>query len=249
VSRNKDSTASIRTEEFASVVHEAPRAEILRFPDTGRASLELRQLISSRGLTLTAKRTLDVLVAGAAVLVLAVPLLLIAALVRVTSAGPAIFRQKRTGLNGSDFTILKFRTMYVELQDHTGIRHTVENDPRVTPVGKVLRKLSLDELPQLLNVLWGDMSIVGPRAHAVGMLALGVPYNVLVNEYDLRHLVRPGITGQAQINGYRGEVNDETHARGRIAEDLDYVRNMSIWRDLKIMALTLPAVMSGRAAF
>jgi lipopolysaccharide/colanic/teichoic acid biosynthesis glycosyltransferase len=220
----------------------------LRFPEVARSSGELRQQVVGRNVLFAAKRTMDIVVACAALMVLALLLFCLAVLVRLTSAGPAIFRQKRTGLNGAEFTILKFRTMYVELQDQSGIRHTVENDPRVTPIGKFMRKYSLDELPQFFNVLWGDMSIVGPRAHAVGMLALGVPYSVLVHDYDLRHLVKPGITGQAQIRGYRGEVCDENHARGRIAEDLDYIRNVSLWRDVKIMALTLPAVISGRAA-
>ncbi|HAH11029.1 MAG TPA: exopolysaccharide biosynthesis protein [Alphaproteobacteria bacterium] len=198
---------------------------------------------------MVAKRALDIVVAIIALIVLAVPLLLVTLLVRLTSAGPAIFRQKRAGLRGKVFTIYKFRSMYVAEQDLSGIKHTVKDDPRVTPLGLILRKYSLDELPQLVNVLKGDMSIVGPRAHAIGMKALGVPYHVLVRDYSLRHLVRPGITGLAQIRGFRGEVDTEAHARGRIANDLDYVRGLSIWSDVKIMVLTIPAVISGRAAY
>lgn len=220
----------------------ARSADIVRFPDA------FPQQGAARQTSLSYKRSLDVVVGGLALIALSVPMALIAVLVRVTSRGPAIFVQPRAGLNGTPFTCYKFRTMYVDQQDVSGLKHTVENDPRVTPLGRVLRKLSLDELPQLFNVLMGDMSIVGPRAHAVGMLALGVPYNVLVKDYDRRHLVRPGMTGLAQVRGFRGEVCDEAHARGRIAADLEYIGKASLWLDLKLMALTIPAVMSGRAA-
>lgn len=223
-------------------------ADILRFPETQQA-LDIRSGLERAKLTLRLKRVLDVVIASLGLAVASPILLLFAALIRLNSAGPAVFRQRRTGLNGKEFTIFKFRTMYSELADPTGVKHTVQNDPRVTPVGRILRKYSIDELPQLWNVLRGEMSIVGPRAHAVGMLVLGVPYNQFVRDYDVRHLVRPGLTGQAQIKGYRGEVTDEAHARGRVAEDLDYVGKLSIWRDLKIMVLTLPAVISGKAAF
>ena len=223
-------------------------AEILRFPETPLA-IEIKSFLQGAAATVRMKRVMDIAVALCALTVLSPFLLLFAALIRLTSSGPAVFRQQRTGLNGKEFTILKFRTMYSELADPSGVKHTVQDDPRVTPIGRFLRKFSIDELPQLVNVLKGEMSIVGPRAHAVGMLALGVPYNQFVRDYDLRHLVKPGLTGQAQIKGYRGEVVDEAHARGRVAEDLDYVRNLSIWRDIKIMILTLPAVISGKAAF
>lgn len=223
-------------------------AEILKFPETLVAS-EIRTYLEGAATTIRAKRAMDIVVAALALAVLSPFLLMFAALIRLHSAGPAIFRQQRTGLNGREFTIYKFRTMYSELADPTGVKHTVQDDPRVTPIGRFLRKYSIDELPQLVNVLKGDMSIVGPRAHAVGMLALGVPYNQFVRDYDLRHLVKPGLTGQAQIKGFRGEVCDEAHARGRVAEDLDYLRRLSIWRDLWIMAMTLPAVISGRSAF
>lgn len=223
-------------------------AAIFQFPEQFALATDLKAAVESRKSTVARKRILDVIVAAAAMILLSPILLLIAAAIRLTSAGPALFRQRRTGHNGTEFTIFKFRTMYTELQDVSGVKHTVQDDPRVTPIGRWMRKYSIDELPQLLNVLMGDMSIVGPRAHAVGMLALGVPYDQFVRDYDLRHLVRPGLTGQAQIKGFRGEITDEAHAVGRVAEDLDYVRNMSIWLDLKIMVLTLPAVISGRAA-
>jgi polysaccharide biosynthesis protein PslA len=228
---------------------QASSAAILRLPDAALSAPNLKAKLARARWTPYWKRGLDIAVASLALALLAPALLLVAGLVRLTSAGPAVFRQRRTGLNGKDFVILKFRTMYSELQDVSGVKHTIKNDPRVTPIGRLLRKYSIDELPQLLNVLWGDMSIVGPRAHPVAMLALGVPYNQFVRDYDLRHLVKPGLTGQAQVKGYRGEVTDEAHARGRVAEDLDYIRNMSVWRDIKIMVLTVPALISGRAAF
>jgi lipopolysaccharide/colanic/teichoic acid biosynthesis glycosyltransferase len=224
-------------------------AEILAFPETPSAANEISAHLANNAMMIRLKRVMDIGIALCALIVFSPFLILIASLIRLTSAGPALFRQRRTGLNGREFTILKFRTMYSELEDRSGVKHTVQDDPRVTPVGRFLRKYSIDELPQLWNVVVGDMSIVGPRAHAVGMLALGVPYDEYVRDYNLRHLVRPGLTGQAQVKGYRGEVCDEAHARGRVAEDLDYVRNVSLWRDVKIMALTLPAVLSGRAAF
>lgn len=248
----KSELASLRTKPGAAPFKSAAKqtsAEIFRFPDPAPVGADLKTHLRRKTATLTAKRVLDVAIGSLALLILSPLLLLLAGLIRLTSAGPAVFRQRRTGLNGDAFTIFKFRTMYCDLQDVSGVKHTIQDDPRVTPIGRLLRKLSIDELPQLWNVVRGDMSLVGPRAHPVGMLALGVPYGQFVREYDLRHLVKPGLTGQAQIKGYRGEVTDEAHARGRVAEDLDYIRNVSIWRDLKIMVLTLPAVISGRAAF
>jgi polysaccharide biosynthesis protein PslA len=226
----------------------SPSAEIFRFPESASLANDIKAALQRQGSIIVCKRVLDIVIASAALILLAPLLLLIAGLIRLTSQGPAVFRQRRTGLNGVEFTIYKFRTMYAELQDVSGVKHTVKDDPRVTPIGRILRKLSIDELPQLLNVISGDMALVGPRAHAVGMLALGVPYNQFVRDYDLRHLVKPGLTGQAQIKGFRGEIDDEAHARGRIAEDLDYIKNLSILRDVWIMVLTLPAVISGRAA-
>jgi lipopolysaccharide/colanic/teichoic acid biosynthesis glycosyltransferase len=227
----------------------AHSAAILKFPEAQNLAVDLRGNLARMKATVAMKRAMDIVLSIAAMIVLSPVLLTVAALIRLTSAGPAVFRQRRTGQNGKEFVIYKFRTMHIELQDVSGVRHTVQNDPRVTSIGRFLRKYSIDELPQLANVLMGEMSIVGPRAHAVGMLALGVPYDQFVRDYDLRHLVKPGLTGQAQVKGYRGEVCDEAHARGRVAEDLDYVRNLSLWRDVKIMALTLPAVISGKSAF
>jgi lipopolysaccharide/colanic/teichoic acid biosynthesis glycosyltransferase len=245
--KSNDRLARIAAGQSITLGSKFVGADVLPFPELTQAAV-LRDVVRQKSRTQNVKRATDFFVASVALVMLSPLLLLIAALVRLTSRGPALFQQPRTGLNGTTFTVLKFRSMYVELQDVSGLKHTVEADPRVTPLGRILRKFSLDELPQLLNVLRGEMSIVGPRAHAVNMLALGVPYDVLVKSYELRHLVKPGITGLAQVRGYRGEVTDENHARNRIQADLEYVRTANFWLDLQVMLKTIPAVISGRAA-
>jgi exopolysaccharide biosynthesis polyprenyl glycosylphosphotransferase len=219
--------------------------------DVSSTTVLLRQPLAqrrSKTATFAFKRCMDV-VASALLLVLLSPVLLaVAAAVKLTSPGPVFFGQRRWGRGNAPFRLYKFRSMYVELEDKSGIAHTVQNDPRVTPVGRFIRKYSLDELPQLINVLKGDMSLVGPRAHVLGMHAVGVRYEDLVPEYFARHIVRPGMTGLAQVRGFRGEVADEDHARGRVACDLEYIRTFSIWQDIKIMVLTIPAVLFGYAA-
>ncbi|MCC6919897.1 MAG: sugar transferase [Alphaproteobacteria bacterium] len=194
------------------------------------------------------KRGMDIAVAATLLLLLSPVLLAVAAAVKLTSRGPVFFAQRRWGRGNAPFRLYKFRSMYVDLQDNSGIAHTVQNDPRVTAVGRFIRKYSLDELPQLINVLKGDMSLVGPRAHVLGMHAMGVRYEDLVPEYFARHIVRPGMTGLAQVRGFRGEIADEGHARGRVACDLEYIRTFSLWQDVKIMVLTIPAVLFGYAA-
>lgn len=185
------------------------------------------------------KRTMDV-VGSAAGLFLLSPLLIgIAAAIKLNSAGPVIFRQARYGLNGELFYTLKFRSMYVAKQDTTGVAQTRKNDPRITPVGRFLRRSNFDELPQLWNVLKGDMSLVGPRPHVPGMLAAGVPYEEFDTRYMDRHQVRPGITGLAQVNGFRGETTEEYHARMRVHYDLEYIRSQSTRGDLKILFQTV----------
>lgn len=202
-----------------------PDAEIL----DGRTGVDAGRVL---------KRGFDI--AGASLLILAAsPLLLaIAAAVRLSSPGPVFFSQPRYGLNAELFQIYKFRTMSVETEDRSGVAQTRRNDPRVTSVGKTLRRLNLDELPQLFNVLRGDMSLVGPRPHVPGMRAAGVPYEYLVPHYHLRHRVRPGMTGLAQINRLRGSTSDAKFARARIEYDIAYVNNWSPLLDLRILWLT-----------
>ena len=201
-------------------------------PDTPVAS-------PRRSCELALKRGLDVIAAALALLLLSPLLIVIAVAIGVTSPGPVLFRQQRLKRFGQPFRILKFRTMYVDRCDLTGIAQTVSGDARVTPVGRMLRRCNLDELPQLINVLAGDMSIVGPRPHVPGMLAGGCCYQALVPHYRQRQLMRPGITGWAQANGLRGPTDDADRARARIDSDIAYLQNFSLLLDLRIVLQTL----------
>ncbi|WIJ23921.1 sugar transferase [Devosia sp. RR2S18] len=184
------------------------------------------------------KRAFDIVGAAAALVLLAPFLILVAAAILFESRGPIIFVQRREGRDNEPFCALKFRTMSAELCDPSGVRQTIEGDPRVTPLGSFLRRTSIDELPQLLNVLRGEMSLVGPRPHVSDMLAGGISYRELVPYYDRRLLVRPGLTGLAQARGLRGPTVDSSLARRRIDCDLFYVQNFSLWLDIKIIAMT-----------
>ncbi|WP_300545179.1 exopolysaccharide biosynthesis polyprenyl glycosylphosphotransferase [Maricaulis sp.] len=196
---------------------------------------------------LLAKRMQD-LVLGSLLFVAALPLMgLIALAVKLTSPGPALFRQTREGFNGRPIKVLKFRTMRDDPKAQDGpIRQVERDDPRVTRIGGFLRKTSLDELPQLWNVIMGDMSLVGPRPHAPGMRTGGKETSKLVAEYAHRHRVKPGITGWAQINGSRGPLHSPEAARERVRWDLDYIARASLWFDLWIMARTLPALLGDK---
>jgi Undecaprenyl-phosphate glucose phosphotransferase len=187
---------------------------------------------SLQGVNALVKRAIDIMISSAALLVLAVPIALIAALVRLTSRGPAFFRQERMGLDGKSFSIVKFRSMHDEAEKNTGPVWTQRNDPRVTALGKFLRRSNLDELPQLWNVLRGDMSIVGPRPERPHFVA---QFKHRIPQYMLRHKVKSGLTGWAQVNGWRGN----TAIDKRIEYDLYYIENWSVRLDLKIMWLTI----------
>jgi Undecaprenyl-phosphate glucose phosphotransferase len=187
---------------------------------------------------------------GLLLLVLLLPMMgLIALAIRLDSKGPLLFVQERFGFNNKIFHVYKFRTMRSEEGDPSGVRHTVPNDERVTRVGRILRWLSLDELPQLINVMRGDMSIVGPRPHVVAMRAGDKLYYEAVGDYFARHRVKPGITGWAQVNGLRGEIGDLLQARERVAYDLEYIDNWSIWLDLKILLMTVWVLIVPRNAY
>ena len=179
-------------------------------------------------------------VVGALILLLTFPLLLGAALaVRLDSPGPILFRQKRYGFNNELIEVFKFRTMYTDKTDATASRLVTKNDPRVTRIGRILRKTSLDELPQLLNVVFkGNMSLVGPRPHAVQANAQNRLYDQVVDGYFARHKVKPGITGWAQINGWRGETDTSEKIQRRVEHDLYYIENWSVFFDLYIVAAT-----------
>lgn len=184
-----------------------------------------------------------------ALLLLGPPMVLIALAIKLESRGPILFRQPRQGFNNQIIEVWKFRTMYHELADVDGARSVTRGDPRVTRIGQFLRRFSLDELPQILNVLAGDMSLVGPRPHALSTRAEGRPLQEVVAEYASRHRVKPGITGWAQINGWRGETDTEEKVKGRVEADLYYIENWSIWLDILILARTLGAVASARNAY
>ena len=154
-----------------------------------------------------------------------------------------LFRQKRYGFNNKLIEVYKFRSMYTEMTDWNADRQTTRDDPRVTRIGRLLRKSSLDELPQLLNVIKGDMSIVGPRPHAVGTKAAGRLFEDVVDDYAARHNVKPGLTGWAQVNGWRGETETVDKIIMRVEYDLFYIRNWSIWLDLYIILITPFALM------
>ena len=180
------------------------------------------------------KRLIDIVVSGVLLLVCLIPGLLIALLVKLDSPGPALFHQRRIGLNGRPFHILKFRTMHV-LEDGPQVVQAIRRDPRVTRFGALLREFSVDELPQLINVLAGDMSLVGPRPHAA---AHDDYYGRRIANYAYRHRVRPGITGWAQINGARGATPTLSDMQARIDLDAWYVDHCSLALDLMILFLT-----------
>lgn len=182
-------------------------------------------------------KTIEDRVLSALILLLISPLLLLIAVgVKLSSPGPVLFRQKRLGLGGEEITVLKFRSMKLHADAPGQVTQATKNDERVTPFGAFLRRTSLDELPQFFNVLRGEMSIVGPRPHA---LAHNEQYKELVDRYMLRHLMKPGITGWAQINGFRGETDTLEKMEKRVEHDLYYIEHWSLWLDLRIIALTI----------
>ena len=214
--------------------------------------IEFRRLEAASGVrertpaSARGKRALDVVVAALALLLFLPLLLLIAAAIRAESPGEVLFRQTRTGLRGRRFTILKFRTMRAAAAREADVQQASRGDPRVTRVGRVLRKLSLDELPQLINVLQGEMSLVGPRPHA---LSHDAAWADRVPGYANRFKVKPGLTGLAQVRGLRGEIHNEESLRRRIAADIEYIETWSLAGDLKLLALTAPKVLFDPCAY
>jgi len=178
------------------------------------------------------------------------PLMAITALlIKVDSRGPVFFVQERFGFNNDVIRVIKFRTMHVDRADQTGAQRTVQDDWRVTRIGRIARALSIDELPQLINVMRGDMSLVGPRPHALAMKAGDRLYCDAVKEYAHRHRVKPGITGLAQVNGLRGEIDTLEKAHSRVIHDLFYIEHWSIWLDLKILLRTIGILASRDNAY
>lgn len=191
------------------------------------------------------KRLIDVVLASLALLLLSPLMLIIALLVAVSSPGPVFFKQERYGLDGRPFWMLKFRTMSVTEEGTTpGLRQAQRNDPRVTPIGRILRRWSLDELPQLFNVIGGSMSLVGPRPHAIDH---NEHYRRLIPAYMQRHLFKPGMTGLAQVEGWRGETATLEAMARRVEADLRYQRDWSLSLDVTILMRTLLHLRSHKA--
>lgn len=239
--------------------HIGPRETLRIAPLTAAATLAWQSLSldSSKnvrpgpldGWTGLAKRSIDVTLALIA-LGLHIPLLLVVALaIRLDSPGPILFRQRRIGLNGRPFELLKFRTMYHGASPRGRIRQACPHDPRVTRIGALLRHTSFDELPQLWNVVRGDMSLVGPRPHAPGTCAGNTPFEQVTRRYALRHRVRPGMTGLAQVRGWRGRTDTEDKLLHRLECDLEYIAHWSLWLDCMILARTIAAVLRMRNAY
>jgi putative colanic acid biosynthesis UDP-glucose lipid carrier transferase len=206
--------------------------------------VDLNQPISS-GLNGIIKDLFDRAFATIALILLLPLFIVLAILIKKSSPGPVFFKQPRLGLNGREFDVYKFRTMKVH-QEHNQITQATKDDPRLTPIGGFLRRTSLDELPQFINVLLGDMSVVGPRPHA---LQHNEMYKDLLEMYMLRHRVKPGITGWAQIHGYRGETDTVDKMAMRVEFDLHYIQNWSLWMDVRIIIWTAFKGWTGKNAY
>jgi putative colanic acid biosysnthesis UDP-glucose lipid carrier transferase len=202
-------------------IHGIPALAVCETPHLGMSGLR--------------KRAMDIVLALVALLLMGLFMLATAAAVKLTSPGPVLFRQRRYGLNGEEICVYKFRTMTV-CEDGAVVTQATLDDRRITPLGRFLRRTSLDELPQVFNVLVGKMSFVGPRPHAIAHNEL---YRKLISGYMIRHKVRPGMTGWAQVNGLRGETDTVEKMRKRIEYDIDYVNNWSLWLDIRILMRTL----------
>lgn len=185
------------------------------------------------------KRTFDLTIAVCALIVLAPAMLIVALAIRLDSPGPILFRQQRMGRANRLFEVLKFRSMYVDLADRNGHQSTQRGDPRITRVGRIIRATSLDELPQLLNVLGGSMSLVGPRPHALGSRAGDNLFWQIDRRYWLRHTIKPGLTGLAQVRGYRGSTDKEDDLVKRLESDMEYLAHWSLMNDITILVRTV----------
>lgn len=193
------------------------------------------------------KRIIDVTFSTIALILLAPALVAIAIAIRLDSPGPILFKQRRHGYMNEEVLVWKFRSMRTEASDFTAARQVTAGDDRITRVGGFIRRTSLDELPQLWNVIRGEMSLVGPRPHAIGMLTNGAEASKLVESYAHRHRMKPGLTGWAAVNGSRGPVDTPEAVRRRVSLDLEYVERQSVWLDLSIMFRTLPCVLGDTA--
>jgi Undecaprenyl-phosphate glucose phosphotransferase len=240
-------------ETFVSLpveIHLGPEQVLYKFEEARLstlgpvASLQLTRRPLTRR-EIIEKRVFDLIIAAGALIAATPFLILVALLIKLDSPGPIFFVQRRYGFNQQPFRIIKFRTMRT-LDDGPVIRQARQNDPRLTGIGRWLRRWNIDEVPQLFNVLTGDMSLVGPRPHA---LSHDREYEQRISRYARRHNVRPGITGWAQIHGYRGETDTEEKMRKRVEYDLYYIDNWSLWLDFKIMVRTVLSRSAYRNAY
>lgn len=251
---------SLSSEQISDIVHALqllPRAvrvvpepaveHMLHLPVRsvgGLYAVEFQKTPLNRAQTIL-KRLMDIAVVVPVLILISPVFLIISAVIKSDSLGPVFFRQRRLGYRGEPFSIFKFRTMSI-LEDGPVIQQAQKNDQRVTQVGRLLRKWSLDELPQLFNVLGGEMSLVGPRPHAVAHDEL---YTGLIDNYEIRQHVKPGMTGWAQVNGYRGETASNDAMRARIEHDIWYAKNIGLWLDVKILFQTIVVVLRGDNAY
>ncbi len=196
-----------------------------------------------RGVSLAIKRAIDIVGAAIGLVLLAPLFALVAVSIKRADSGPIFFQQARLGRDGKIFALLKFRSMYVERCDAAGLAQATANDNRITRIGAFIRRTSIDELPQLINVLCGDMSLVGPRPHVPFMQAAGMNYDELLPHYAFRQTMRPGLTGWAQCQGLRGPTTDQIKALKRVGHDFAYVQNFSLWLDAKIIWKTVGEVL------
>ena len=245
---------AIRLSELPVHIRLAPDLAGFEFSGTPPAlvaGLPMLQLFDRpiSGWSYVLKRAEDLLIAVFGLIFSGPFLAVIALAVKLDSPGPVFFRQTRRGFNRNLIEIWKFRTMYVDRSDADCEVQTRARDPRVTRMGRLLRRTSLDELPQLFNVLRGEMSIVGPRPHALATKAAGFPFEEVVNRYASRHRVKPGLTGWAQIHGWRGETDTVEKIRKRVECDLYYIENWSLWLDLWIILKTLPLLLGDQRAY
>jgi Undecaprenyl-phosphate glucose phosphotransferase len=232
----------------------APDMVGFRVPTKDHAAFGGLPLLDVYGKPLTfgqnlVKGAFDRVAALLAIVALSPVLLAVAVAIKLDSRGPVLFRQNRYGFGDRVIQVFKFRTMKAETSDANGEKQTERNDPRLTRIGGFLRKWSLDELPQLFNVLRAELSLVGPRPHAVSMRVRQRRNEDIVPDYALRHHVKPGITGWAQVNGCHGPVDSEAHLQRRVAYDLDYINHWSLWFDIRIALKTALLVLGRRAAY
>ncbi len=241
VERLADSTVSVH------IVPDVFVSDLLRARWTSLGEIPLVSVYESPiyGANQFLKRLEDMILGAVILLLISPVLLMVSVAVKLTSSGPILFKQRRYGLNGQIIEVWKFRSMSVT-EDGAHVPQAQKNDPRITPLGAILRRTSLDELPQFINVLQGRMSIVGPRPHAV---AHNEQYRKLIHGYMLRHMVKPGITGWAQVNGWRGETDTIEKMAKRVQYDLYYINNWSLWLDLKIILMTVFGGMRGQNAY